>query len=111
VAANEVRNVLRSQRRDRLRFDDELVVALAEDRVKQIEEHDERFEALQGCLAGLKPADHQLVQAAYFGGQTLAVHAESTGRSLQTLYNRLSQLRRQLWECVERKRAARERFA
>lgn len=111
VAANEVRNVLRSQRRDRLRFDDELVVHLAQDRATQIEEHDERFDALRSCLAALKPADCRLIEAAYSGANTLADYARSSGRAVQTLYNRLSQLRRTLLECVERKQAARERFA
>lgn len=111
VSANEVRNTLRSQRRDRLRFDDELVGQLAEDRLRQLDEHDDRFDALRGCLAGLKPADHELVRAAYAGGNTLVEYAKSTGRALQSLYNRMSQLRRILFECVERKRAAGGRFA
>jgi RNA polymerase sigma-70 factor len=106
VAANEVRNALRTRRRDRLRFDDELVGLLAEARPARLERYDERFDALEGCLAGLKAADRELVRVAYEPGARLADHAAASGRALQSLYNRLTQLRRLLLDCVERKQTA-----
>lgn len=108
IAANEVRSTLRTRRRDRLRFDDELVGQLAAVRERQVAEFDERFEALQGCVEALKPEDRELIRRAYDPERRLEEYAAATGKALQTLYNRLARLRRALYDCVRRKRPAGE---
>lgn len=103
VAFYEVRNFVRVAARDRLQLDDELMQQLADRRMETLRDSDQRLEHLRGCLGELKPADHELVRAVYEQDRSLPDFAESTGRALQTLYNRLSLLRRSLQECVQRK--------
>lgn len=106
VAFYEVRNFLRTSSRDRLQFDDQLVDDLAERRMESLEQVDDRLEALRACLSTLQRADRELMQRVYEEGQSVRLFAESTGQALQTLYNRISQVRRRLFECVERRLAA-----
>lgn len=111
VAFYEVRNFLRVAARDRLQFEEGLIEQLADRRLETLREADRRLEHLRGCLKELKPVDHDLIQTFYAQDRPLPEFAESTGRALQTLYNRLSLLRRSLLECVQRKLAAEGRLA
>jgi len=111
VAFYEVRNFLRVAARDRLQFEDGLIQQLADRRLETLRDTDRRLDYLRGCLSELKPGDHELIRAAYVQDRPLPEFAESTGRALQTLYNRLSLLRRSLLECVQRKLAAEGRLA
>jgi RNA polymerase sigma-70 factor len=111
VAFYEVRNFLRVAARDRLQFNDELIQQLADRRMETLRQDHQRLEHLRECLKELKPGDEELIRAAYHLDRSLAEIAESTGRALQTLYNRLNLLRRGLMECVQRKLAAEERLA
>ena len=111
VAFYEVRNFIRVAARDRLQFEDGLIQQLADRRLETLRESDRRLDHLRGCLNELKPADHDLIRAVYVQDRPLPEVAESTGRALQTLYNRLSLLRRGLLECVQRKLAAEGRLA
>ncbi len=106
VAFYEVRNFLRVAERDRLQFGDELIEQLAERRLKSPVVADQRLDALRDCLDGLKAEDRELVHAAYADSAALSEFARSSGRSVQTLYNRLSLLRRRLQECVQRRLSA-----
>lgn len=103
VASYEVRNFLRVAGRDRLRFDDELVRKLAAERLESLERHEARLAALRTCLRQLTTDQRELLEAAYGGDGTVVQFAESTGRALQTLYNRLGGLRRRLLECIRRR--------
>jgi RNA polymerase sigma-70 factor len=105
VAFYEVRNFLRVAARDRLQFDEDLIAQLAERRLDSLRNADHRLNALRGCLGDLKPHDRELVSAAYDDERPLSEFARSTGRALQTLYNRLSVVRRRLLDCVQRKLA------
>ena len=103
VAFYEVRNFLRVAARDRLQFNDTLITQLAEHRLSTLQHMDRRLDALRGCLDGLKREDRELLTAAYDDTRPLSDFAKSTGRAVQTLYNRLSLVRRQLLNCVQRK--------
>lgn len=105
VAFYEVRNFLRVAARDRLQFDGDLIEQLAERRLESLQHVDRRLNALHGCLNLLKSEDRELIKAAYHESSPLSDFAESSGRALQTLYNRLSLVRRQLLDCVQRKLA------
>lgn len=105
VAFYEVRNFLRSASRDRLQFDDELMDQIAQRREANLAHTDRRLDALQSCLQALGATDRELMRAAYEQGASLAEYAEATGKAVQTVYNRVSLLRRQLLECVQRKLA------
>lgn len=106
VAFYEVKNFVRTAARDRLQFDAELMEQIADRRLTSLHQLDARLDALRGCLARLKVADQELLRQAYDDGQSLRAFAASTGQALQTLYNRVSQLRRKLVDCVDRKLAA-----
>lgn len=106
VAFYEVRNFLRTARRDRLQFADELVAQLAEQRAETAEEFDPRLTALRGCLERLPANQRELVKRLYTGQESIKDLAARAGRAVQTVYNQLSQTRRKLLECVERKLAA-----
>lgn len=105
VAFYEVRNFLRSANRDRLQFDVDLVSRLAELRQGRLHETERRLEALRQCVQNLKAPERELVYQFYHCEGTLKDFAEASGKALQTLYNRLSRIRRKLLECVQRKLA------
>lgn len=106
VAQFEVCNHLRTAGRSRLRFDDDLVRQLAVRRMESLTHYDERLLALRTCLRSLTDEQQQLIDAAYGTDGTIKRLAEQTGSAVQTLYNRLGKLRRQLLECVRGKLAS-----
>ncbi len=108
IAFNEVRNFMRVSARDRLRFDDELLDQLAHRREADLQTRDSRLDALQSCIGGLDSADRELVRIAYDDQSTVAEFAKSSGKSTQTVYNRLCSVRQRLMECIQRKLAADE---
>jgi RNA polymerase sigma factor (sigma-70 family) len=57
IAHYEVRNFLRSVRRDRLHFDEELVEQIAELRTRKLVEGENRLDALRLCMERLKKVD------------------------------------------------------
>lgn len=105
VAAYEVLNYLRTSSRNRLHFDDDLVRQLAEHRTHSLPEYDNRLSALRDCLKRLTVEQRDLIEAAYGSTPTIKEFARTTGIAVQTLYNRLGRLRRQLLECVQHKLA------
>jgi RNA polymerase sigma-70 factor (ECF subfamily) len=102
----EAKNFQRLAARSPLVFDDRLLALLATERLDDLALQDERFAALDICLAALPSKDRMLLQAAYLTQSSIARLAEQLGRAPQTLYNRLNTLRRALAACVERRMAA-----
>lgn len=109
IAHYEVKNFLRSVRRDRLQFDEELVEQLADTRMTESHPSDRRLELLRKCLKSLKDAERELIELAYKSESTIKEFAETHGGSPQTLYNRVSLARKKLLQCVK-KRLAQEGF-
>ncbi|MCA9018327.1 MAG: RNA polymerase subunit sigma-70, partial [Planctomycetaceae bacterium] len=62
-----------------------------------------RIEFLHDCLSKLDTADQELLQNTTFKNQTMKEIAKTAHKSIQTLYNRLSILRRELADCVSRR--------
>jgi RNA polymerase sigma-70 factor (ECF subfamily) len=100
VAFYEVRNFLRVSGRDRLRFGDALLERLAQERAATLATRDERAAALEGCLRALDAAERELVRRAYGDDVGVRALAGESGKAAQTLYNRLNQIRRKLFDCV-----------
>ena len=100
VAFFEVRNFIRVASRDHMQFSETLIHQLAEHRSARLSETSARLDALQQCLESLDPKDRELVRCAYDDSRSLNDIAKTSGRAIQTLYNRLSILRRRLFECV-----------
>lgn len=105
VAFYEVKNFLRVSGRDRLRFNDALLERLAEERPATLAARDERVAALDGCLRKLDAAERELVRRAYADETSVRALAAESGKAAQTLYNRLHQIRRKLFDCVAFKTA------
>jgi RNA polymerase sigma-70 factor len=103
IAHYEVKNFLRSVRRDRLQFDESLVDQLADMRLKQTADSDFRLESLRLCLKSLKSVERDLIELAYRGESTIKEFAEQHGCSPQTFYNRVSLARRKLLQCINRR--------
>lgn len=105
VAFYEAKNFQRAAARSRLRFSDELLQTLAEERVADLAQVDARHEALEHCIRKLDEPAQRLVEAAYLEEGSLTALAEKLGRAPQTLYNKLNLLRRALADCVTKRLA------
>ena len=102
VARFEVKNFRRTQRSDRLCFDDELVDSLAEVRGSLIDELERRRAALDQCLRKLRASDRQIIRHCYGPKATTTKDAaERLHRPVNTLYKALNRIRRTLSECVQ----------
>ena len=103
IAFYEARNFQRLNARSRLVFSDDLLEALAEERLQDVENVDSRHNALNECLQGLDEPTRKLLEAAYLEEGSVVQLAERLGRAPQTLYNKLNSLRRLLFNCVEQR--------
>ncbi|NLF08872.1 MAG: sigma-70 family RNA polymerase sigma factor [Pirellulaceae bacterium] len=101
VAYFEVLKHRQTQRRDRLRFNDDLLFALAEERAAGEDLLQARRSALPDCMSKLPPADRDLIVSRYASEETIIDIARRTGRSVHTLYKSLERIRRSLMECIE----------
>jgi RNA polymerase sigma-70 factor, ECF subfamily len=105
VAFYEVRNFQRATGRSRLTFDDGLLQLLASERAIQIRDAHPRRDALDACIEKLDGAARRLIDAVYVEGTEVAAFAARQGQAVQTIYNRLSFIRRALADCVRRRMA------
>ncbi len=101
VAYFEVLKFRQNTRRDRLRFNDELLRILAEERSAGEELLRARRQALPGCIERLPPNDRELVHLRYDSEETIQELSRRTGRSANTLYKALERIRRTLMKCIE----------
>jgi len=62
----------------------------------------QRAAALQDCIQKLREKDRKLIDQVYRDQMPVKELAETTGAAVQTLYNRLNQIRHQLTHCIER---------
>jgi len=101
VARFEVANFLRDRDRRRQYFCDDLDAFLI-DAHAELEHIEERREALAECMKKLRLRDQQLLQECYDGSAGIAEIARNWERSIQSIHNSLSRIRRALHECVQR---------
>lgn len=99
----EAKNFLRQSSRSPLKFDDELLAILAWERLDDLEFQRHRISALEECLKKVRPAERELLQAAYVEPGKIVELATRLGRAPRTLYNKLNLLRQRLVECVQRR--------
>lgn len=103
VARFEVSNFRRTQRSDRLCFEEQLIDSLAEVRNSMVEELDRRRAVLAICMQKLRASDRQIIRHCYGPKATTAKEAaEKLQRPVNTLYKALNRIRRTLMECVAR---------
>lgn len=103
IAFYTICNHRRRIRQDRHYFNQELIETMSQKREQHLQNYNHRIAHLHECVNDLNPADKQLLQSAVFENQSIKQIAEAADKSIQTLYNRLSLLRRELAECISRK--------
>ena len=103
VAFFTVCNYRRSIGRDRHFFNQELIETMSHEREEHLNNHDIRLDFPQDCMQNLNSSDQQLLKNAVYENQSVKEIAKTAGKTIQTLYNRLSLLRRELAACISRK--------
>lgn len=98
-----VLNYRRSAKRRRLLFSDDLVRKLADDRIDWSRHENDRVDALEDCLSMLKSDDRKLLTDIYGHGKSPADLSVELQKSVQTIYNRVSKIRRRLLNCMNLK--------
>jgi len=90
----------KTQATSRLVFTDSVYDLVDEDATAEAETADGRVEALQKCLAKLRPEDLSLIQQRYRDSLSIAAIATSLKKSVDAVGMRLSRVRRQLGDCI-----------
>jgi RNA polymerase sigma-70 factor (ECF subfamily) len=101
VARFTVLSYIRDRMRDRLVFDEEVVLAMSEDTETAAAEFEDRREALDNCLGKLKHEQRELLQQHYILGHSLREISAATGRGESAVKMILLRLREQLSHCIE----------
>jgi RNA polymerase sigma-70 factor (ECF subfamily) len=108
TARLEVLHFVRSRRRSRVQFDEDLISALAESQA-QLESreapHEVYQQALANCMGRLSRNDHQLVTVCYAEECRIQDVAAGQGRSSQSVCNSLKRIRQVLLRCIQRSMA------
>lgn len=102
VARFTVLSHIRDRMRDRLVFDEDVVLAMAQETETAAGEFEARREALGTCMQKLKPEQRGVLQEHYLAGRTVREISSATQRSESAVKMILLRLRQQLSECIQR---------
>ena len=100
MAEFEVLNHLRSRRRDRLVFDEQLLTTLAHETAEYLAGGDQRVSALRECLEQLPEHHRRMIVTRYETKEPVAQVAETFGRSAASFSVTLHKIRKQLLACI-----------
>jgi RNA polymerase sigma-70 factor (ECF subfamily) len=103
IATYEVLKYRQRRQRDKLKFSDEFVQAVAEEAADRSDELELRRQALERCLQKLRPTDRELIRRRYQPGESGKDMAEELGRPANSVYQSLGRIRRTLLECINRR--------
>lgn len=109
IAQLQVMAWRKRQLRERLHFDDELVEQLAEVGRQQLEEVNDKREALGRCLQRLPQDDRDLLRHRYTEGLSGKQVAVQRGLSADQVYYALHRIHAALAACIRRALAVQER--
>jgi RNA polymerase sigma-70 factor (ECF subfamily) len=101
VAHNEVRNMLRRNRPNRLELSEDVLSQISETRLKADTLLELRSQFLGLCLEKLPDGQRRLVELCYLGDQPIKAIAEEMGISPAALTMRLQRIRKTLFECID----------
>jgi RNA polymerase sigma-70 factor (ECF subfamily) len=101
VAKFTAMNHMTKTRRDRHRFNDELVELFAEQAIEQADRLEAQRRALSFCIEKLTQEDRELLGGCYAEGSTIGKFATQIGRSTNAVYKQLNRIRANLLKCVE----------
>ena len=93
---------VRDQMRDRLVFDEDVVLAMVDETERAAEQFEDRREALGACLQKVKADQRELLREHYITGRSVRELSAATGRSESAVKMILLRLREQLSTCIER---------
>ena len=102
VARNKTLTFLRTKRRERTKFSDEVLDQLAECELWSPETLDERISALARCRQKLSKIDQTLLAKCYSTAGSIRDVAEQLERPVESVYSSLSRIRRALYDCIQR---------
>ena len=102
VARFMVLSHVRDRMRDRLVFDEDVVLAMAAATEVVAAQFEDRREALATCLEKVKPEQRDLLQEHYITGRSVRELSLATGRGESAVKMMLLRLREQLSVCIER---------
>lgn len=103
IARNQVGLYLRSQRRDRLVFDGELVASLATAFAETSAEELRALDHLRDCLARLEGRARELCNLRYVDDLKPAAIADTVGMTANSVAKALQRIRERLRDCIEQK--------
>lgn len=83
----------------------DVVEHLARERDEREDVLEARLRALDDCLAALPERDRELIQRRYHGKVGVSELVGQAGVSRRTLFRNLDRIRRQLFECINRRTA------
>lgn len=101
VAYYQVLTYRKTRGRERVRFDSELLEALADRAAVRCDELVARQSYLIDCLAQLSEFKRQVIQLYYCLGMTAKAVAEKLGRNVAAVEKTVVRTRRTLYDCVE----------
>lgn len=101
VAKFTAMNHLTKLRRDRHRFQEDLLELLADRAQERSEQLEAQRKALAYCLEKLPAEDLKMVAGCYREGANIRALAEELGRTANALYKQLNRIRAALLKCVE----------
>lgn len=100
IILNQVLTYRKKQKRDRLWFNDDILLLVAE----EVEESNEALErqqaALKECVTKLSPDHQNILQQRYFGRQSIEDIASASQRTEGAVYRLLSRIRKKLHGCI-----------
>ena len=106
IAMYEVLKFRERRGREKLRFSREFVETIAVEAAESGEYWETRRAALAVCLDKLRPRDRELIEQRYAEGENGIRVAEQLGRPINSVYQSLGRIRRNLLECINRQLAA-----
>jgi RNA polymerase sigma-70 factor (ECF subfamily) len=106
IAHFEVLKSRQRKRRDRLRFPEAFVDAIAVEAEDHLNDLDLRRQALASCLEKLRESDRDLIRKRYQPGASGKFEAEVLNRPANSVYQSIGRIRRTLLECIRRRLAA-----
>lgn len=102
VARYRALNFIRSKRRDRLHFSEDLISHIAECEFDSAEVQDARLRALAACRQKLSQSDQMLLSVCYGGETTISEASKLVGRPVRSVYDSLARIRGALYDCIAR---------
>lgn len=106
IATYEILKHRQRHQRDKLKFSEEFLSAVAAEVIQRSGEQERRREALQLCLEKLPRRDRELIQQRYQPGSSGKKVARHFGRPVNSVYQSLGRIRRNLLECIQRQLTA-----